>query len=138
MDYDPEVKNHEFYQTAKRFIEDHRYPYKEKHTLLEIYFVLLTPQFTNCAVKKFIEDIKQTLSQEIDTILVAQHSKLIVDLIGEDKMVALNSVIIDRFVMSSTLNSFLQAITNEYLYCLLHKDPETSKRVFQLIMEEEL
>ena len=46
LDYEPEVKNHEFYQTAKRFIEDHRYPYKEKHTLLEIYFVLLTPQFT--------------------------------------------------------------------------------------------
>ena len=63
LDYEPEVKNHEFYQTAKRFIEDHRYPYKEKHTLLEIYFVLLTPQFTNYAVKKFIEDIKQTLSQ---------------------------------------------------------------------------
>lgn len=29
LDYEPEVKNHEFYQTAKRFIEDHRYPYKE-------------------------------------------------------------------------------------------------------------
>ena len=53
-------------------------------------------------------------------------------------MVALNSVIIDRFVISSTLNLFLQAITNEYLYCLLHRDPETSKRVFQRIVEEEL
>ena len=27
LDYEPEVKNHEFYQTAKRFIEGHRYPY---------------------------------------------------------------------------------------------------------------
>ena len=138
LDYEPEVKNHEFYQTAKRFIEDHRYPYKEKHTLLEIYFVLLTPQFTNYAVKKFIEDVKQALSQEIDTILVAQHSKLIVDLVGEDEMVALNRAITGRFIISSTLNSFLQAITNEYLYCLLHRDPETSKRVFQLIMEGEI
>ena len=122
LDYEPEVKNHEFYQTAKRFIEVHRYPYKKKHTLLEIYFVLLTYQFTNYAMKKFIEGIKQTSSQEIDTILVAQHSKLIVDLIGEDEMVALNSVIIDRLIISSTLNSFLQAITNEYLYCLLLKN----------------
>ena len=93
--------------------------------MLEIYFVLLTPQFTNYAVKKFIEDIKQTLSQEIDTILVAQHSKLIVDLVGEDEMVALNRAITGRFIISSILNSFLQAITNEYLYvCFI----ETRKR----------
>ena len=78
-------------------------------------------------MKKFIEDIKQTLSQEIDTTLVAQHSKLIVDPIAEDEMVALNRAITDRFIISSILNSFLQAITNEYLYCLLHRDPETSK-----------
>lgn len=37
LDCEPEVKNHEFYQTMKRFIEGYGYPYREKHTLLEIY-----------------------------------------------------------------------------------------------------
>ena len=34
LDYEPEVKNHEFYQTAKRFIESYRYSsYIRKNTL---------------------------------------------------------------------------------------------------------
>lgn len=138
MNYEPIAKDHEFYQTAKEFIENHQYPYKEKNILMEIYCALLTPQFTDYAVKKFIEDVKQRVNREIDIILVSQHSKLIVDIVGEEEMAALNKAITDRFIISSIMDSFLQAITNEYLYCLLHRGPETSKQVFQLIMEENL
>ncbi len=138
LDYEAIAKDHEFYQTAKEFIENHRFPYKEKHTLLELYCALLTPQFTDYAVKKFTEDVKRRVNRKIDTILVVQYSELIIDIVGEEEMIALNKAITDRFIISSILNSFLQAITNEYLYCLLHRDPETSKRIFQLMMEEGL
>lgn len=134
LNYDSEITDHEFYGTAKDFIQAHRFQYKENHTLSELYCALLTPQFTDYAVKKFTEDVKQRVNQEIDTILVYDYSKLIIDIVGEEEMAALNKAITDRFIISSILNSFLQAITNEYLYCLLHRDPETSKQVFQLMM----
>lgn len=95
-----------------------------------------TPKFADFAVRKFTEDIKRRVRQEIDTVLVSQYIKLIIDMVGEEEMVALNNAITGRFIISSIVNSFLQAITNEYLYCLLHRDPETSKQVFQLIMED--
>lgn len=138
LNYDSEITDHEFYWTAKDFIQTHRFAYKENHTLSELYCVLLMPQFTDYAVKKFTKEIKRIVNREIDTILVSQHSDLIIDIVGEEEMVALNKAITDRFIISSIMDSFLQAITNEYLYCLLHRDPETSKQVFQLIMEENL
>lgn len=136
LDYNLNVKERKFYQTAKDFIVTHKFPYKENNTLSELYCALLTPQFADFAVRKFTENIKRRLRQEIDTVLVSQYSKLIIDTLGEEEMVALNNAITDRFIISSMVDSFLQAITNEYLYCLLHRDPETSKQVFQLIMED--
>lgn len=134
LNYDSEITEHEFYETAKDFIGNHKFPYKENHTLSELYCALLTPQFTDYAVKKFTEDVKQRVNQEIDIILVSQHSDLIIDIVGEEEMMALNKAITDRFIISSILDSFLQAINNQYLYCLLHRDPETSKQVFQLMI----
>ena len=52
LNFGTRYKNHGFYQTAKEFIETNKFNYKEKHTLLEIYSVLLTPKYTDFVIKK--------------------------------------------------------------------------------------
>lgn len=137
MYYNLNVNEHEFYQTAKEFMVTHKFHYKGNNTLLELYCALLTPKFTDFYLRKFTENIKRRLRQKIDTVLVFQYSKLIINTLGEEEMVALNNEITGRLIISSIQDSFLQAITNEYsLYCLPYRDLETSKQIFQLIMED--
>ncbi len=138
LNYESENKEHPFYQTARSFIENHRFPYREKYTLLEIYCVLLIPQFTDYAVNEYTEKIKRKVNSAVDTVALSQYYDLIADLVGEEEMETLNNAIRERFIMISAVNSFLQSITDECLYCLTYRDPETSKQVFQLIQEENL
>lgn len=138
LNYDSSVTSHEFYQTAKEYIAEHRLLYKECHTLLNIYCALLTPKFTDYAVNKFAEEVQNRANIEIDTVLMSENYEFIAEIVDEEDMNALNMAIKGRFIISSIMNSFLQSITNKYLYCLLHRDPETSKQVYQLILEEKL
>ena len=138
LNYDPSVTDHEFYQTAKEYIANHRLLYKDRHTLINIYCALLTPQFTDYAVNKFSEEIESRANIEVDTVLMSENYELIIEIVGEEDMNALNMAIKGRFIISSIMDSFLQSITNEYLYCLLHRDPETSKQVYQLMLKEKL
>lgn len=138
LNYNSSVTSHEFYQTAKEYIAEHRFSYKERHTLVNIYCALLTQQFTDYAADKFSEEIESRANLEIDTVLISENYELIAKIVGEEDMNVLNMAIKGRFIISSIMSSFLQSITNEYLYCLLHRDPETSKQVYQLILEEKL
>ena len=138
LNYDSSIIEHEFYQTAKDYIAGHRLLYKDRHTLLNIYCALLTPQFTDYAVNKFSEEIESRANIEVDTVLMSENYEFIAGIVDKENMNTLSMTIKGRFIISSIMNSFLQSITNEYLYCLLHRDPETSKQVYQLILEEKL
>ncbi len=118
MDYNLNVNEHKFYQAAKEFMVTHKFHYKGNNTLLELYCVLLTPKFTDFDVRKLTENIKRRLRQKIDTVLVFQYSRLMIDIVGEEKIIALNNAITGRLIISSIQDSFLQAITNEYFILL--------------------
>ena len=115
LNYDSGVTSNEFYQTAKEYIAGHRFLYKEHHTLVNIYCELLTPQFTDYAVNKFTEEVQNRANIEIDTVLMSENYELITKTVDEKDINALNMAIKARFIISSTMNSFLQPITNENL-----------------------
>ncbi len=74
---------------------------------------------------KFAEEVQNSANIEIDTVLMSENYEFIAGIVDEEDMNALNMAIKGRFIISSIMNSFLQSITNEYLYCLLHRGPET-------------
>lgn len=47
----------------------------------------------------------------------------------------LNEAIKERFVKASFSSIYLQATINQYIDCLTQRDPETSKYVFQIILD---
>lgn len=96
LDYNLNVKEHEFYNTAKEFMVTHKFHYNGNNTLLELYCALLTPKFTDFYVRKFTENIKRRLRQKIDTVLVFQYSRLMLGIVGEEKIIALNNAIIGQ------------------------------------------
>lgn len=135
LNSDKNYQNYEFYQVAKKFIENNNFKYKEKHTQLEIYCALLTPKFTDFTVKKYINKIKQQSRSVLDIIELRQLYEHLSSIVGQQKIDALNSAIMESFLFCPVVNSFLQSITNHYLLCLLYRDEETSKQIFQLITD---
>lgn len=93
---------------------------------------MLTPQFADYAVNKFFEEIENRANIGIDTVLTSENDGFIAGIVDGESMNSLNMAIKGRFIILSTMNSFLQSTANEYLYCLLHQDPETSKQVLKL------
>ncbi len=135
LNFDTRYQNHGFYKTAKEFIESNKFNYKETHTLLEIYSALLTPKFTDYVIKTYISELKMQSSSVLDIIDLQDSYEYLSNAVGKPKMDSLNSAIMESFLFCPVVNSFLQSITNNYLLCLLYRDKETSKQIFQLITD---
>jgi len=96
---------------------------------------LPTPKFTNFTVEKYINKIKKQSSAVLDIIGFRQLFKNLSAIVGQAKMEALNSAIMESFLFCTVVKSFLQSITNHYLFCFLFRDEETSKQIFKLITD---
>ena len=55
--------------------------------------------------------------------------------VEESEMEELNRQLQLRFQVTSTRAAFLQGYANELLYQLTWRDPETSKQIFQLLLD---
>ena len=83
---------------------------------------MFTPQFTDYAVDKFSEEAENSANIEIDTV----NYEFIAEIVDEEDMNALNMAIKARFIISSTMDSFLQSIAmNIYIaYCIEIRSPQ--------------
>lgn len=50
-------------------------------------------------------------------------------------MEMLNLRLKQRFLTAPLVTVFVQGATNDLLYCLLHRDSETNKQIFQLLVD---
>ena len=50
-------------------------------------------------------------------------------------METLNLRLKQRFLTAPLVPVFVQGATNDLLYCLLHRDSETNKQIFQLLVD---
>jgi hypothetical protein len=65
------------------------------------------------------------------------YSKICDLLGGEEAMERLNLLFRRRFLIADTMAIFHQAMTNQLLYSLTYRDRETSKQIFQLLLDGE-
>jgi len=130
------MKNHPFYETAKKYIEEHTFKFQEKCTVRDLYCTALADEFITFAVKKFIEKEKDELREVFESIQLQEYHSKISYSVGEEKISRLAELLKSRFLIARPVNIFLQAMTNQLLYCLTKRDKETSKQVFQLILDE--
>ena len=55
---------------------------------------------------------------------------------GEKEMEHLNLLFCQQFLITKVMDIFHQGMTNQILYLLTYRDRETSKLVFQLLLDE--
>jgi len=130
---------HPFYPYAKTFIEAHPVRFQEPLTKVAIYWSLLADKYYETECKDFSDKIIELFYSELDFPLMDKQYQNICNLLGEEEsMVSFNLLFQQRFLLSDTITVFMQGASPQIASWLEYRDQETSRQVFQLLLDENL
>lgn len=134
---DTKSKAHPFYQQVKTFIDAHPLKYQECFTQQSLYSVMLLGSYLESVYEQYYADLLDDIRAFLDIVdLNNLYNKICEALGGEKEMEHLNLLFCERFLIAKAMDIFLQGMTNQLLYSLTYRDRETSKQVFQLLLDE--
>ena len=128
LDRDGTEKDHPFYDTALNALIGRVdiMRCQERQTRMNLLYATLADEFLPFAVKHFLREAESRIGDNCDIPKLTDLYRRISEAVGKTLMETLNLVPV-----------FVQGATNDLLYCLLHRDSETNKQIFQLLMEEQ-
>lgn len=130
-------KEHPFYEQVKAFIDAHPLKYQERFTRLSLYDAMLSYNYMEAVYEQYYTDLVADIREFLDIVdLNDLYNKICEALGGEMEMEQLNLLFCQRFLIAKAMDIFLQGMTNQLLYSLTYRDRETSKQVFQLLLDE--
>lgn len=133
---DTKSNGHPFYEQVKTFIDAHPLKYQESFTKLSLYDVMLSSGYLESVYEQYYADLVADIRAFLDIVdLNNLYSKICETLGGEKEMEHLNLLFCQRFLIVKATDIFLQGMTNQLLYSLTNRDRETSKQVFQLLLD---
>ncbi len=135
MDNNEAKKEHPFYSFVKQSYDEKTYTYQERFTTMYHYYIPLADNFMEYATQIFIKEQYEKLNVFLDDVKLQQLHKKITQLIRDDSMENLNQILKQRFFIAPVVMCFMQGLTDDLLYCLNYRDRETSKQIFQLLMD---
>lgn len=134
---DTKSKDHPFYEQVKDLIDTHPLKYQESFTELSLYDVMLSCSYLESVYEQYYTDLIADIRAFLDIVdLNDLYKKICEALGGEQEMELLNLLFCQRFLIVKAMDVFLQGMTNQILYSLTYRDRETSKQVFQLLLDE--
>lgn len=129
--------DHPFYEQVKAFIDAHPLKCQENFTRLSLYDVMLTCTYLESVYEQYYTDLVDDIRAFLDIVdLNNLYNKICEALGGEKEIEYLNLLFCQRFLIVKAMDIFHQGMTNQLLYSLTYRDRETSKQVFQLLLDE--
>jgi len=123
---------------VKEYIDSHPLEYLEVPTKQSLYCIALSGDFLELAAAEYYQRQKEKQREVFDIVYLRDlYRKISAMLGGEDEMERLNLLLRQRFLIVTPMAGFLQGLTNDLLYCLTHRDVETSRLAAQLWLEEQ-
>ena len=133
MDSKTDCLEHPLYEKVKQYIGSHPLDYQEGSTKQSLYCIALAGDFLEYAARESYQQQKEKQWEVFDIVdLRDLYRKLSAMLGGEEQMERLNLLLRQRFLIVTPMQGFLQGLTNDLLYCLTHRDVETSKLAVHL------
>ena len=83
----------------------------------------------------FIKELESESAGVGDMVRFRELYEQISQTVGESYMEELNRQLKQRFLIAPTALSFAQGLTYDLLYKLTYRDPETSRQMFQLLLD---
>lgn len=137
LDRDGTEKDHPFYDTALNTLVSRMdtMRYQERQTRMNLLYASLADEFLPFAVKHFLREAESRIGDNCDIPKLTDLHRRISEAAGETLLETLNLRLKQRFLTAPLVPVFVQGATNDLLYCLLHRDSETNKQIFQLLMD---
>lgn len=137
IDRNGEEKDHPFYATAlhTQIARLDMLRYQERQTRMNLMYATLSDEFLPFAVKHFLMGVDDRLGSAYDSLKLNDLFRRISEVVGESMMETLNLRLKQRFLFAPLVSFFIQGLTNDLLYCLVGRDSETSRQVFQLLLD---
>lgn len=110
-------------------------PYQDRYTQLCLLFFSLADELVAYNTARFVEDKDAALNGVVDEIRLQELYNQISHLAGEAMMEELNLRLKQRFLIAPLAVVFAQGLTDDLLNRLISRDQETSKQMFQLLMD---
>jgi hypothetical protein len=130
-------KEHPLYHRVKEVYAEWEgaVPYQDRYTQLCLLFFSLADELVAYNTARFVEDKDAALNGVVDEIRLQELYNQISHLAGEAMMEELNLRLKQRFLIAPLAVVFAQGLTDDLLNRLISRDQETSKQMFQLLMD---
>lgn len=130
-------KEHPLYHRVKEAYakQEGVLPYQERYTRLCLLFFPLADELMEYATAGFVADQENALNGVVDEICFQELYNQISHLAGESMMEELNQRLKQRFLIAPLIAVFAQGLTDDLLDRLTSRDLETSKQMFQLLLD---
>ena len=125
-----------FFELVKRYIDEHHLDFKENHTKVEYCAGNIIVDNLELLYQEFKKRYKKKFLSNVDYPVASECFKKISDIIGEKKMERFNETLCKAFIPNPVGVSIAQQFLIQAVGMLLYQAPEKSKKIYQLIMEE--
>lgn len=109
--------------------------YQERQTRMNLLYAILSDEFLPFIATHFQQEANDRLGTAYDSQKLIDLFDRISGVVGEPLMETLNLRLKQRFLLTPLVTVLAQGVTNDLLYCLTSRDSETSKQVFQLLLD---
>ena len=130
-------KPHPLYPRMREVYEQHadKLAFQERYTNLCQLMFPLADELMAYATAEFVKEQDNNLNGVVDGVYLRELYDKISHLAGEAMMEELNQKIKQRFLIAPQAVAFAQGFTDELLCKLANRDHETSRQMFQLLMD---
>lgn len=109
--------------------------FQERYTNLSVLVLFLADEAMADSTEKFVKEQVTNIGGSVDIIRVQEVYGQISHIAGESMLEELNQRIKQRFIIAPASALFAQGFTDELLYKLTYRDIETSRQMFQLLLD---
>lgn len=110
--------------------------HNEPLTQMSLLYIVMADEFFSDAVKNFTGKQEMALYGILDFVRLREIYEQIAQIAGEPAMETLNLKLRQKFLITQQLMVFAQNFTYDILGWLVFRDIESSKQMFQLILDE--
>lgn len=124
-----------FYSKAVEFIKNNPVSYDKYDTKTYFYVASILINNIESISKDFTSDVKNKILSKVNYGTVNENYKNIIDIVDKDKIDYLNNLLDEIFIISPIIMIFMQAIMLKIVNMMVYENPESKKKVFELMIE---
>jgi len=118
------------------YVQSHPLEYDSRYTKIQIYTLRLAEEFLQVSIPEMVQKCENKISNGLDIILLDELFRDIAEFCGENRMQALNEIILKQYANVTIVNLLLQGFYSSIFYSFTDRDDESGREIFLLMLDE--